>query len=194
MNQNFDADVAVEFNGLTSGGNVKAGVNGSSEFTSFEGTVQKTVTVKGGDEQIAASLQFNLYDKTVFNKYTAWANSTGQNPRLHSFQTMPLWDLISGATDDAVAGRARDVETAYNWIVEDPKRHITQGTLTIASDWGVLDLLMPSAFFMRDPSSTKQTDVFFSGNKIAWNSNGAGARLNEEIQWVQRIFQSAAVV
>ncbi|CAL8582343.1 hypothetical protein XPA_008010 [Xanthoria parietina] len=184
VNQNFDADVGAEFNGLTSGGNVKAGVNGSSEFTSFEGTVQKTVTVKGGDEQIAASLQSNLYDKTVFNKYTAWANSTGQNPRLHSFQTMPLWDLISGATDDAVAGRARDVEMAYNWIVENPKQHITQGTLTIASDWGVLDLLTPSAFFMRDPSSTKQTDVFFSGNKIAWNSNGAGARLNEEIQFL----------
>ena len=95
---------------------------------------------------------------------------------------MPLWDLLSGATDGAVAGRQRDVEMAYSWIVENPKQHITQGILTIASDWGVLDLLTPSAFFMRDPSSTKQTDVFFSGNKIAWNSNGAGARLNEEIQ------------
>ncbi|KAI4229419.1 MAG: hypothetical protein L6R36_000873 [Xanthoria steineri] len=142
VNQNFDAHVGVEFNGLTSGGNVKAGVNGSSEFTSFEGTVQKTVTVKGGDEQIAANLQSNLYDKTIFNKYTAWANSTGQNPRLHSFQTMPLWDLISGATDGAVTGRSRDVEMAYNWIVENPK------------------------------------------NKIAWNSKGAGARLNEEIQFL----------
>lgn len=95
---------------------------------------------------------------------------------------MPLWDLISGATDGAVAARQRDVEMAYNWIVENPKQHIAQGTLTIASDWGALDLLRPSAFLMRDPSRANRTDVFFSGNKTAWNSKGAGARLNEEIQ------------
>ncbi|KAI4221759.1 MAG: hypothetical protein LQ349_007771 [Xanthoria aureola] len=80
VNQNFDADVGVESNGLTSGGNVKAGVNGSSEFTSFEGTVQKTVTCKGGDEQIAASLQSNLYDKNHFQEIHGLGQQHGAKP------------------------------------------------------------------------------------------------------------------
>ncbi|KAL8882062.1 MAG: hypothetical protein Q9192_007655 [Flavoplaca navasiana] len=179
VNKNFDADVGVEFNGLTSGGSVDAGIEGSSEFNAFEGTVQKTVTCKGGDEKLAADLQSDIYDPNVFKTYTAWAKTTGENPRLHSFQTMPLWQLISAANDSKVSGRVRDVESAFNWIVENPKQHITKATLTISSDWGTIDLLTPSAFFANDPSRPDTVGAFFSKNKIEWSSRGSGPQLVE---------------
>ena len=179
MNQNFDVDVGAEFNGLTSGGSVDAGVEASSEFSTFEGTVQKTVTCKGGDEKLAANLQSNIYDPNVFKTYTSWAKTMGENPRLHSFQTMPLWQLISAANDSKVSGRVHDVESAYNWIVENPKQHITKATLTISSDWGTIDLLTPSAFFVNDPARPDTNGAFFSKNKIEWNSRGRGVQFVE---------------
>lgn len=94
---------------------------------------------------------------------------------------MPLWQLMSAANDSKVARRQRDVQMAYNWIVENPKQHITKATLTITSDWGAIDLLTPSAFFARDPLRPDKTGAFFSKNKIEWNSGGTGVRLDEEI-------------
>lgn len=181
VDQDFEADVAAEFNGLTSGGSVKAGIKGSDEYNTFEGSVQKTCTCKGGNEKLGDNLQANVNAKDVFKTYTAWAQTTGQNPRLHSFQTMPLWQLMSAANDSKVARRQRDVQMAYNWIVENPKQHITKATLTITSDWGAIDLLTPSAFFARDPSRPDKTGAFFSKNKIEWNSGGTGVRLDKEI-------------
>ncbi|KAI4253238.1 MAG: hypothetical protein L6R42_007665, partial [Xanthoria sp. 1 TBL-2021] len=181
VDQDFEADVAAEFNGLTSGGSVKAGIKGSDEYNTFEGSVQKTCTCKGGKEKLGDNLQANVNAKDVFKTYTAWAQTTGQNPRLHSFQTMPLWQLMSAANDSKVARRQRDVQMAYNWIVENPKQHITKATLTITSDWGAIDLLTPSAFFARDPSRPDKTGAFFSKNKIEWNSGGTGVRLDKEI-------------
>ncbi|KAL8998631.1 MAG: hypothetical protein Q9169_002382 [Polycauliona sp. 2 TL-2023] len=177
VDQNFNADVSVEFNGLTTGGKVDAGINGTSEFTTFEGTVQKTYSVRGGDEKLATKLDANIYDAGVFKTYEAWVNTTGPNPRLHSFQTMTLWSLVSAANDSKVADRARDLELAYNWIVENPKQHVTKGVLTIASDWGEMDLLTPSAFLTKGEGVPE--GVFLSKNKIQWNSHGAGAQILE---------------
>ncbi|KAL8845789.1 MAG: hypothetical protein Q9221_009074 [Calogaya cf. arnoldii] len=176
VDQNFEADVGVEFNGLTTGGSVDAKVKGSTEYNEFMESVQKTISCRGGDEKLQNTLEANIYDPEVFKTYKAWANTTGQNPRLNGFQTMPLWELMASALDKKVVARVHDVQTAYNWIVENPKQHITKATLTISSDWGTIDLLTPSAFFTRDKSHPDDTGAFFSKNKIEWNSRATGPR------------------
>ncbi|KAL8951509.1 MAG: hypothetical protein Q9222_002512 [Ikaeria aurantiellina] len=179
VNQNFEADVGAEFNGLTSGGSVKAGVNASAEYNVFEGSDQKTFSCKGGDAKLAASLASNIYDTSVFKTFSSWAETSGDNPKLHSFQTMTLWDLMAAANDSNVARRVRDVETAFNWIVENPKMHVAKAKLTIQSDWGEIDLLTPSAYFVKDDTRPAPAgETFFSKNKISWTSPG-GARTQE---------------
>ncbi|KAL8830710.1 MAG: hypothetical protein Q9170_005617, partial [Blastenia crenularia] len=178
VDENFDADVGAEFQGLTSGGHVKAGINGSSEFDTFEGTVQKVYTCRGGDALLGTKLNSNIYDKNVFEIFTKWANTSSKNPMLHSFQTMPLWDIINSANDSGVARRWRDVEAAYNWIVENPKIHVTKATLTISSDWGVIDLLTPSAYFIKDKARPVPEGIFFSQNKVGY-LGGTGPKIKE---------------
>ncbi|KAL8709006.1 MAG: hypothetical protein Q9220_006215 [cf. Caloplaca sp. 1 TL-2023] len=179
VDKSFEADVSAEFNGLTSGGKVEAGISGSSEFHTFEGSVQKTFSCKGGDAKLGADLNSNIYAKDVFETFSDWANTSGKNPMLHSFQTMTLWDLMSSVNDSEVARRVHDVETAFNWIVENPKVHVTKAKLTITSDWGTIDLLTPSAYFLKDDQRpAPAAETFFSKNKISWTSAG-GAKTQE---------------
>ncbi|KAL8671944.1 MAG: hypothetical protein Q9168_003570 [Polycauliona sp. 1 TL-2023] len=173
VDKDFAADVGVEFNGLTSSGKIAADIKDSTEFAAFEGTVQKTYSIRGGDAKLGAQLDANIYNESIYNTYSKWVQTTGQNPKLHSFQTIPLWDLVSVAKNDVLAKRAVNLEKAYNWIVENPKQHLTQGLLTIQSDWGELDLLSPSAFLTRGTDPPR--DVFYSKNKIQWDSRGRGA-------------------
>ena len=179
MVHNFDADVAAEFNGLTKGGKFDIAVKGEAQYAEFEDSVQKTSSCLGGDPRLASPLGSDPSSDSVFETFKEWVNTTHTRPNVMSFQTMTLWDLMSGANDSEVAARGTDVQDAFSWIVENPEEHQTKARLTITSDWGEIGLLTPSAFILRDPAHPPPTEAFFSSTKITWTSNSASQRFVE---------------
>lgn len=177
--QNFNADVAAKFNGLTKGGEFDINIKGESQYAEFEDSVQKASSCLGGDPELASPLDSDPSSDGVFETFKQWVNTTHTRPNLMSFQTMTLWDLMSGANDSEVAARGTDVQDAFSWIVENPEEHQTKARLTITSDWGEIGLLTPSAFILRDPAHSAPVEAFFSSTKITWTSNSASQRFVE---------------
>ena len=170
MNQEFSADLGVEFNGLTTSGKVDVSVRGSSQFQTFEQSVQKTSSCMGGDPDLSATISSNPEAESVFDTFQSWVASADMKPNVMSFSTMTLWDLMAAANDSAVARRARDVYKAYEWIVEHPEQHLTRARMVITSDWGEVGLLTPSAYIVRDENQTELPGLSISRTKVTWDS------------------------
>ncbi|KAL8677443.1 MAG: hypothetical protein Q9186_006129 [Xanthomendoza sp. 1 TL-2023] len=186
VDQNFNADIGVEFNGLTTSGKVDASVNGSSQFRTFESSMGKSSSCKGGDRVLANGLDTNPRAVGIFDTYLQWINSTNTLPNVMSFQTMYIFDLMEAAKDNELARRATDVRKAYQWIVENPKQHVTRARMVITSDWAVVSLSTPSAYIMRDISMPKPEGATFSTTGVEWNSGGRGRELDVTIDFIIR--------
>ncbi|KAL8808108.1 MAG: hypothetical protein Q9200_004411 [Gallowayella weberi] len=184
VDQNFNVDVGVEFNGLTTDGKVEAGVKGSSQFRTFEGSMGKASSCKGGDRVLANSIDTNPRAEGIFDTYLKWIDSTNTQPNVMSFQTMYLWDLMVSAKDSELARRATDLRNAYQWIVENPKQHVTRARMVITSDWAVISLATPSAYIMRDISIPKPEGATFTTTAVEWNSGGRGKMLDITVECV----------
>lgn len=178
MNQNFKADLGAEFNGLTTAGKVDVSVRGSSQFKTFEQSVQKTSSCMGGDPDLSASISSDPQAKSVFDTYQSWVASADKKPSVMNFSTtMTLWDLMAAANSPALARRARDVYRAYKWIVGNPEQHLTRARLVITSNWGEVGILTPSAYVIKDESQPDLPGLSISRTKVTWDSpQGAAER------------------
>ena len=84
---------------------------------------------------------------------------------------MALWDLMSASVSPDMYNRAGDIQTAFQWIAENPALHETKCRFVINSDWGEVGLLTPSAFIIQDPDPSNPTpkdNINFATTKITW--------------------------
>lgn len=169
MNQNFVPNIHAAFNGLTNGGKFDGSIISSNEYKIFSNTFQKICSCLGGDPSIARRIDSNPTGDTAFSLYQQWAATSHTLPGVMHLQTMALWDLMEDAEDSDVADRAVDVRKAYEWIVANPKEHVTNCRFVINSDWGEIGLLTPSAIIKENKNSPyPRENIIFSTTKILW--------------------------
>ena len=100
-----------------------------------------------------------------------------------SFQTRPIWDLLSEAKDEYLAARAPEVEDAFTWLVQNPEIHRTPVRLVITSDWAEFALYSPSAYIEKDPKWVNPGTVLIEPTKVNW-LGGQGVQREFTIEFV----------
>lgn len=172
VNKNFEADVNLELAGLPFSGKIDADVNSTQQFKVFENTMQKTCSCDGGNVTLGNSICAGTKDN-LWDVYSQWSLSTERLPHVTNLKTESLWSLMEFSTDDAIAGYADDISTAFDFIVSHPTVHQTAVAMTVNSDWAQFDLLSPSAYIVRDERNPPPEGiVIFEKTKIQWKSPG----------------------
>ncbi|KAL8919688.1 MAG: hypothetical protein Q9208_006641 [Pyrenodesmia sp. 3 TL-2023] len=183
VNQEFGADISAEFNGITSGGKVDINVKASEQYHKFEQSVQKTCSCQGGDPDLGNFLGGNPGGgDNPFETFEEWVKTADTRPMVMSFETAPLWDMVSAANDSELAVRSPDLKKAYSWIVENPEQHLTPARLSITSDWGEIGILTPSAYIVKDPKQGPVPGAQVGTTKITWDGTGGGAARDLHIE------------
>ncbi|KAI4193184.1 MAG: hypothetical protein LQ350_008433 [Teloschistes chrysophthalmus] len=172
VDEEFGIDVAAEFNGLTTSGKVDVRVKSEKQFQTFEQSVMKSSSCLGGDPKLSANIGSNPSSDGIFETFQTWVKTADTNPKIMSFQTIALWDLMSAARSDVLAKRAPDIAKAYQWIVENPEQHLTKARMVISSDWGEVGISTPSAYILKDPSQPDIPGLLYSATKVSWTANG----------------------
>lgn len=129
----------------------------------------------GGDPVLANDINVTPgEDDTLLPKVQAWEKTENTFPQITDLQTVPIWTVVSSFKNATVAELAGGLENSYNYLAENPEKHVTKCRLTINSDWGALSLLTPSAYLRTDSQSE---GVYSSSVKIGW---GGGQYIGQQ--------------
>lgn len=131
--------------------------------------MEKTVAVRGGDQELGILLARNPSDLDIYHR---WAATHLQRADLVGVQTQEIWHLMQSSSDTDIIHAAKSVQDAYEYIVAHPLPHITRVQLTICSDWGTFTLLSPEATITEDPSAVKIDSASIYSKSISWNDRG----------------------
>ena len=167
-----------------SGGSAGASVNGTDQYKYFSSSYQRSIGCDGGDPKLAAKIRADVQADDVYKTFEAWTASAEAGSKVTGFTTVALWVVLSGALDDELAARAGDLQLAYNHILQNPQKHVTECTLIVGSDWGSLNLLVPSAYInlSNDNIANLPGGTYYSSTKIGWeNPEGLGHLVSETI-------------
>ena len=174
----FPEDVAAAYHGLLTSGKFDPDILKQKQFKEFLDERHEDVNCVGGDSHLAEQLVHNLADPDIISTFQSWSQSTDDAPTIISFFLMSLWDLMPFAMDPDVSGRAVDVQRAFEWTLEHPQEHWTEGTLSVSSDWGEILLLSPGAYFCLPEAGIPQLpgNVQVEPTKILLGEQESGLR------------------
>lgn len=169
VNQNFSASVTATFEGITAGGKFDASVTKEDQYKSFSESMQKTVSVVGGNPKLNTTL---TADPTHHDLYNKWVNSITEDSALVNFSVVEIWNLMKDAGKRELRGLSSMVQEAYEYIVENPRPYKTEVSFDIQSDWAEFNLLSPSGIIAleKDYQPPQYTDVF-SGTRVSWGKD-----------------------
>jgi hypothetical protein len=166
--EKFSANVSAEYNGLTTGGKFDGSVTNTSDYKTFQSTVQKTCSCQGGDPRMAVTISGHPNDKNICKHYNDWVDTTGTMPNIMSMQTVALWEVLAASMDDELVDLSPSVEDVFRYIVAHPGVHKTKCRFVISSDWGEFGLLTPSAIIRPDEENPAGKDFLISPTKVSW--------------------------
>ena len=161
------------------GGEFDANVKKEEQFDTFEEYMQRTLTVQGGNQELAVTIMNQPQD---YSNYTQWTRTSLERPNIMGFQTIELWTLMRGAANSTVRGRANDIQAAYNYIVSRPQVYTTPVRLTVQSDWGEFGLLTPSATIVRRNNVTLPARTRLSQTKVTFGEERSHNYQRESIE------------
>lgn len=81
---------------------------------------------------------------TIYDKFTKWVATSQTSPDVMTMSLMEIWNLMYAAFDADLVKRAADVQHAYEWIVQNPRKHWTKCRFVVNSDWAEIGLLIPN--------------------------------------------------
>ncbi|KAJ6573149.1 hypothetical protein DFH09DRAFT_1152398 [Mycena vulgaris] len=154
LESSFSAHVKTAFNGI--------------QYKSFYAGMKKSVTIRGGDPQLAESL---AHDPTNWDAFQLWSSTLLHRAEITNIQTQEIWNLI--ALDPNIAHAADSVRAAYAYIAAPPKEvHVTPVQFNVSSDWGTFTLLSPGALIEPDPGTGgyRHGQVDIAKKSVGWNS------------------------
>ncbi|KAK7688953.1 hypothetical protein QCA50_007644 [Cerrena zonata] len=176
VNSSWGLNVSAAFNGLVASGKFDASVKSSDEYKTFSNYMQKTCSCFGGDTSLASTINSNPMQDDIYTQFTKWVATSRESPDVMSFSLIEIWTLMNAAVDQDLVKRAIDVQHAYEWIVQNPRKHWTKCRFVINSDWAEVGLLTPSAFIMEDPDSKPSpNNLVFTTTKIQWGKEWSHA-------------------
>lgn len=179
VNANFASDVNVKLEGLPFDGEADRYINATHQYKEFEESVGKDCSGSGGDITIASSLCANgNKNAKLYDTYQKWTETVDRWPEVTQFQTVTLSSIMRQSKDDHVYSYAKDIDSAYEYLLSDPEVHETSVRLVITSDWAQFTLLSPNAFVEPDPNYKFAGPGFFSNSStnVEWHTgNGVVA-------------------
>ncbi|KAJ7779117.1 hypothetical protein B0H16DRAFT_1659274 [Mycena metata] len=138
------------FNGIVSAGSFDASIKETQQYQSFYAGMKKSITIRGGDPQLAESL---ARDPTNWDAFQLWSTTLLHRAEITNIQTQEIWNLL--ALDPNIAHAADSVRAAYAYIAAPPKHvHVTPVQFNVSSDWGTFTLLSPGALIEPDPDAS----------------------------------------
>ncbi|KAF8319333.1 hypothetical protein DL93DRAFT_2164549 [Clavulina sp. PMI_390] len=153
VNQNWQADVAVAYDGVSTSGQFNASVSGSSEYSSFLSEKSQQISVQGGDPNLADALTSGYGNSSNYDNFSQWVKTTYENADLMSITVDSIWDVFSSAQSDTLYYAAQDLQDAFQWIVQNPAPHWTYVSLSLSTDWARFRLLNPGSYIVEDPAN-----------------------------------------
>ena len=169
INEHFRADLDVSLSGLTSGGKFDGEIAGSKQYSKFAESITTSVSCKGGSNVICEQLVANPGSNSSYELYSAWAQSSQQEPDATTFSTVELWALMRGCQNAKIKDRAEEFEMAYRWLANNPNVHRTKCSLEIEADWGELQILSPSATIEQDDLGKAPEGTLFESSSVKWS-------------------------
>ena len=181
MNDRWPASVGAAFNGIPSGGKYDESVRQEQQYQTFRRYVQNTVSIKGGDPILAASLR---EDPTQYDTYVAWTQTSLTLPDVAGFQTVEIWNLMRNAASSEVRSRANDIQNAFEYIVAHPQRYRTAVTFSAHSNWAKFGLATPAARIVADLECDLPEDTVVNTTKVTWGNEDGHVAKDVTVQCV----------
>ncbi|KAF8317128.1 hypothetical protein DL93DRAFT_2165785 [Clavulina sp. PMI_390] len=153
VDENWQADVAVAYDGVTSSGKFDANITGSSEYSTFMKEKSQTISVQGGDIHLADALATGYGNDTNYENFSKWVETTNQAAGLISMNVDSIWSVFSSAQSDILYYAAQELENAFQWIVQNPAPHWTYVSLSLSTDWTRFRVLNPGSYIVEDPKN-----------------------------------------
>ncbi|KAF8308417.1 hypothetical protein DL93DRAFT_2030121, partial [Clavulina sp. PMI_390] len=147
------ADVSFAYNGVTSNGYYDAGVSASCQYNKFAHRKSQQISVQGGDARFADRLVSGYSNRTNYDNFLDWVETTDENPEVTSFAVDSIWNVFEHADCSILRNAAPELKKAFHWIVQNPASHWTYVTLSLNTDWARFRLLSPSAYIIEDPKN-----------------------------------------
>lgn len=102
--------------------------------------MQKTCSCFGGDTSLASTINSDPMKDDIYEKFTEWVATSQTSPDVMSLSLMEIWNLMYAASDPELVSRAPDIQHAYEWIVQNPRKHWTKCRFVVNSDWAEFGL------------------------------------------------------
>lgn len=172
LTNEWSANLKIAFNGVVGNASVEAGAKEKETYRKFSSEMQKFINCSGGDKDLRGTLNSDVGTDAVAEPFKKWIKTADSNPDVMAFGLMDIWTLIGTLDDAKLADYSMELEKAFRYIVNNPKRHKTKARFVISSDWGELGLLSPDAFIIEDPEHPPAADLkdqlIFNSTKIQW--------------------------
>lgn len=145
VSENFQAIVNAEYSGVIAEGQFDAKFSTGEERTEFEKSWSKIVTICGGDATIATQLSSAPQAKNTSEVLHKWIQTANTNPMVMSFELLPIWSMFQLSHKKEIRDRVQDFENAYGFLSNNPRKHRTDCTFSLQSDWAEVMIRTPSA-------------------------------------------------
>lgn len=152
IQSHFFTYVNAVFNGVLFSGEFDLTVKQTNDYRQFYAGMEKTIAIRGGNQELANQLAHNPSDLSTYQR---WAATHLERADLVGVQALEIWHLMQSSSDTEIINAAKSVQDAYEYIVAHPVSHVTHVQLTIFSDWATFGLLSPEAIITEDPSAKK---------------------------------------
>lgn len=151
---------------MISSGEFNLKIKETENYRTFYAGMEKTIAVRGGDQELGILLARNPSDLDIYHR---WAATHLQRADLVGVQTQEIWHLMQSSSDTEIIDAAKSVQDAYEYIVAHPLPHVTRVQITICSDWGTFTLLSPEATITEDPNAVKNHFASIQSKNVGWS-------------------------
>ena len=138
VNKVWSGNVNAAFDGIPNGGNYDASLKTQDQYKRFLEFLQKLISVAGGDSGLAA----NIFRGPIkFQNYEDWRKTASTQPTLLNLVVANLWSLMSNSGNDELKKAAKDIQAAFEYIIDTPRVYRTAVSFVVESDWYVESII-----------------------------------------------------
>lgn len=107
--------------------------------------MQNTCSCFGGDTSLASTINSDPMQDDIYTQFTKWVATSQDSPDVMSLSLIEIWNLMYAAFDPDLVKRAADIQHAYEWIVQNPRKHWTKCRFVVNSDWAEFGQQYPNS-------------------------------------------------
>lgn len=163
--------------GLNNGGDYDEDVFSEPQYHTFNRVSQRTISVHGGDPDLAWAL---VHRRPEFSLFQEWMESVTENTALVSIKAIELWTLLADAEEKILRNSANSIREAFLYILSSQGKdeYKTFITFEMHTSWAEFGITTPSAVVVAGDADHVSTPprVLLGPSKFRWGAEGSPER------------------